>query len=208
MGVAIKWFVGAKFPDEHRLHEVHNDWHRCTLTRQKLLYWKKKYTEKIQKPTEIDLAKIERKRSNLPKIKLSLYNSHQLASKAIELKRLGDGRFFLNARAWFLKYNYPKEYKLFDNVEENVDSAKRRNYAWAKYLDDQPNLEAEETISEVENDLIELTLVHDQFEFQPTFSSTPTKRPIQVASPKTPVLFSTQLQAKKHISRKRLFKNC
>ena len=28
------------------------------------------------------------------------------------------------------------------------------------------------------------------------------------ASPKTPVLFSTQLQATKHISRKRLFKNC
>ena len=84
----------------------------------KIIVLEEKIYRKIQKPTEIDLAKIERKRSNLPKIKLSLYNSHQLASKAIELKRLGDGRFCLNARAWFLKYNYPKEYKLFEKFND------------------------------------------------------------------------------------------
>ena len=67
MGVAIKWFVGAKFPDEHRLHEVHNDWHRCTLTRQKLLYWKKKYTEKITENTRIVFNSTSSKKTYITK---------------------------------------------------------------------------------------------------------------------------------------------
>ena len=91
---------------------------------------------------------------------------------------------------------------------KNCDSVKRRNFAWAKYQDVQPNFEAEETMDDVQIELVELTLVQDQFEFEPCIASTPTKRVIEVDSPKTPVLFRSQLQAKKQISRKRLFKNC
>ena len=43
--------------------------------------------------------------------------------------------------------------------------------------------------------MIELTLVHDQFEFEPSVASTSTEQAIEVASPKTP--FQSQENNKK-----------
>ena len=127
---SFKSFIRTKFPDEFRLHEFHKDWERCTLNRHKLSYWTKKYQEN-KKPEKFDLEKRERKKTILPKIILNEFNRHQIASKALELKRMGDGKCIVNARKWFLKYHHPQQYKLFKKFNDfNRCSITKKNIAY------------------------------------------------------------------------------
>jgi uncharacterized protein YdiU (UPF0061 family) len=100
----------TKFPDEFRLHEFYKDWERCTLNRQNLSYWTKKYPEN-KKTEKFDLEKRKRKKTILPKIILNEFNHHQIASKALELKKMGDGK-------WSLKYHHPQQHKLFKKFND------------------------------------------------------------------------------------------
>ena len=105
---AIKLFVKKKYPEEYRLHELHSDWDRCSLTRSKLYYWINKH--KIS--NEFEAQKQKRKESIISKINLTRLEKIQIILKSIELKKLGIYKFNYMAIKWFLKLYYPKQYRL------------------------------------------------------------------------------------------------
>ena len=97
-----------KYPEEYRLHELHSDWDRCSLTRSKLYYWINKH--KIS--NEFEAQKQKRKESIISKINLTRLEKIQIILKSIELKKLGIYKFNYMAIKWFLKLYYPKQYRL------------------------------------------------------------------------------------------------
>ena len=118
---AIKSFVQSKYPEEYRLRELHDDWHRCNLTRQKLYYYTKKYNT-VSKLEKKKMKKLDGKKMNtLAAIELTKLDKTQIVAKAIELKTFRVSKFCLRAIKWFLKVYHPEYYAhftKFDNFDQ------------------------------------------------------------------------------------------